>query len=81
MGYVRILTIQQQSLREKMKLILGRPSRTAIGGCLQQVELPLALGKVLGKKHYVQLVVKKQGIVKMCVVRCDRDWICNNIRR
>ena len=53
MGYARILTIEQQGLREKIQLHLGRPSRTAIAGCLQQVELPPAMGKVLGKKYYV----------------------------
>jgi hypothetical protein len=53
MSYVKILTTEQQGLREKIQQLLGRPSRTAIAGCLQQLELPPALGKVLGKKYYI----------------------------
>jgi hypothetical protein len=53
MGYARILTIEQQGLREKIQLRLGRTGRTAIV-CMQQVELPPASGKVLGKKCYLE---------------------------
>jgi hypothetical protein len=59
MGYVRIMTIEQQGLREKIQLRLGRPSRKAIAGCLQQAELPPALGKVLGKKYNVRGLFQK----------------------